>query len=230
MKKHGFTLAEVLITLGIIGVVAALVMPSLMANYKKQETVTRLKKAYSALYQAYNLSQAQNGDAADWTNRRTTAADNEEFLNKYMFPYIKTVKICKGANVADCGFDDNKKYLDGSSPIFLNAATYGMAAVLADGVSIYFTSLGGPTYIVMLVDVNGNKPPNIVGKDIFCMNFFYNGVNGFVMLGSQLTDRNQIVNGSDTSPTYGCNKGGEGVYCGGLIQYDGWEIAPDYPW
>jgi len=65
-KKNAFTLAEVLITLGIIGVVAALTMPSLITNYQKKQTVVRLQKAYSALSQAVKLSQAQNGDVQDW--------------------------------------------------------------------------------------------------------------------------------------------------------------------
>lgn len=64
--KKGFTLAEVLITLGIIGVVAALTMPVLMANYKKQQTVTQLKKVYSALQQSVQISQVKYGDIVDW--------------------------------------------------------------------------------------------------------------------------------------------------------------------
>ncbi len=54
MKNYsGFTLAEVLITLGIIGVVAALTMPSVINNYKEKETIAKLKKTYSVLSQAY---------------------------------------------------------------------------------------------------------------------------------------------------------------------------------
>lgn len=44
LKKFGFTLAEVLITLGVIGVVAALTLPSVVANYQKQKTVSFVKK------------------------------------------------------------------------------------------------------------------------------------------------------------------------------------------
>ena len=51
-NKHAFTLAEVLITLGIIGVVAAFTLPNLIANYKKNSTVEQLKVAYSTLNQA----------------------------------------------------------------------------------------------------------------------------------------------------------------------------------
>ena len=54
--KKAFTLAEVLITLGIIGIVAAMTLPSLIANYQKKVTVNRLKQAYSMINQALLLA------------------------------------------------------------------------------------------------------------------------------------------------------------------------------
>ena len=66
-KKLAFTLAEVLITLGIIGVVAALTLPALISNYKKQETTARLKKFYSTMSQAIILSENDNGSSKEWT-------------------------------------------------------------------------------------------------------------------------------------------------------------------
>ena len=66
MKNNGFTLAEVLITLGIIGVVAALTMPALIGNYKRQQTIQQLKKVYSVLGQAYNRAVADYGDGTEW--------------------------------------------------------------------------------------------------------------------------------------------------------------------
>ena len=56
-KKVAFTLAEVLITLGIIGVVAALTIPNVVSNYKKKVVETRLAKLYSVLNQAVELSE-----------------------------------------------------------------------------------------------------------------------------------------------------------------------------
>ena len=56
-KEHAFTLAEVLITLGIIGIVAALTMPMLLSNYRKQVVETRLAKFYSAMNQAIQQSE-----------------------------------------------------------------------------------------------------------------------------------------------------------------------------
>lgn len=60
--KFGFTLAEVLITLGIIGVVAALTIPNLLAHYQKQQTVIKLKKIYSNLQQSIRMATEEYGD------------------------------------------------------------------------------------------------------------------------------------------------------------------------
>lgn len=59
----GFTLAEVLITLGVIGIVAALTLPTIMQHYKKQEATARLKKFVSTMEQAIMLSELDNGPA-----------------------------------------------------------------------------------------------------------------------------------------------------------------------
>ena len=61
-RKIAFTLAEVLITLGIIGVVAAMTMPALIGNYQKKQTVSALQKAYTTLAQAVKLSELSNGE------------------------------------------------------------------------------------------------------------------------------------------------------------------------
>ena len=62
-KNIAFTLAELLITLGIIGVVAALTMPSLIVKHRKQVVVEKLKKTSSALLQAYNMAKLDYGDS-----------------------------------------------------------------------------------------------------------------------------------------------------------------------
>ena len=64
-SKAAFTLAEVLITLGIIGVVAAMTIPSIVAKYQKMVTATRVKAFYSKINQAYTMSYAFNGDTVD---------------------------------------------------------------------------------------------------------------------------------------------------------------------
>lgn len=66
LKKAAFTLAEVLITLGIIGVVAAMTLPSLIQNYHEKQRVTQLKKAYSVMQNAFLMAQEEYGDVTDW--------------------------------------------------------------------------------------------------------------------------------------------------------------------
>ena len=65
MKRNGFTLAEVLITLGIIGVVAAMTIPTLMTKYQKHKTETQLVKFYSMMNQTLRMSVAENGDRSE---------------------------------------------------------------------------------------------------------------------------------------------------------------------
>lgn len=62
IRQKGFTLAEVLITLGIIGIVAAMTMPTLIGKYQKKQTAVQLKKVYTEMSQAVALSELDNGD------------------------------------------------------------------------------------------------------------------------------------------------------------------------
>ena len=96
-----FTLAEVLITLGIIGVVAALTIPALIANHKKTAVETRLKKFYSVMNQAITQSELENGDKSTWNidmsvdKDNNDVSDNLEWYNKYLAKYLKTTKVEK---------------------------------------------------------------------------------------------------------------------------------------
>ena len=78
-SKAAFTLAEVLITMGIIGVVAAMTLPTLIAKYQEKVTVTKLKKAYSVLNSAYKMAVVQHGTIDQWGLTTTsTGSTNDE--------------------------------------------------------------------------------------------------------------------------------------------------------
>ncbi len=80
MKKLGFTLAETLITLGIIGVVSALTIPSLIAKHQEKTRIIKLKKIYSQLQNAFNLAVYENGPLETWGMKKTyNAIDNEHY-------------------------------------------------------------------------------------------------------------------------------------------------------
>ncbi len=92
--SKGFTLAEVLITLGIIGVVAAMTIPNLITSYNKKITETRLEKFYSIFNQAIRLSVAENGDTDTWDDywQALDSKDQIEVENgfdTYLKPYMQ---------------------------------------------------------------------------------------------------------------------------------------------
>ena len=104
-KNFGFTLAEVLITLGIIGVVAAMTIPNLISNHRKNIVETRMAKFYSVINQAIRRSEADNGPVAHWDKLilddikdenneiigKTT--NTKEWFNKYLKPYLNVKKF-----------------------------------------------------------------------------------------------------------------------------------------
>ncbi len=102
-KKSAFTLAEVLITLGIIGVVAALTIPTLVQNYRQHVVETRLQKFYTTFNQAITMAEAQYGDKKEWYwdasgveldkdgNPIEATSKVDQWFNKYLSQFI-TIK------------------------------------------------------------------------------------------------------------------------------------------
>src|SRR5574344_2338759 len=136
LKKSAFTLAEVLITLGIIGVVAALTIPTLMSNYKKSVVETRLLKFYSSINQAIALSEIDNGPREDWDSLAdmfcTDADENGEckvsknlaWYNKYLAKYLKTTNVTTKDQTGKSTYDNVFVYFpDGS--VLRNIASNG---------------------------------------------------------------------------------------------------------
>ena len=191
-KRTAFTLAEVLITLGIIGIVAALTLPVIISDVKNSQLEAGLKKAYSVLGQALNMYQAENGErivAGDATNRR--------MIKSYLMQYIKSAKDCgfggsdnkEGLEKAclpnnykgiDGDFNGSAKYetYNGKSSIALDYFDDGQF-VTPDGMLILIENSGGQWFgdqVFISVDVNGyNKKPNRLGQDLFMFQIDKNG-------------------------------------------------------
>ena len=123
-KKAAFTLAEVLITLGIIGVVAAMTLPVLLSDTKEVEFTTRAKKAYSQILQAIKIYEAQNGTPGDFRtlfeakNQTANSAQLAEDFSKY----FKGAVVCKTRNDTGCGRFFYK--IEYATPVVDNEGTY----------------------------------------------------------------------------------------------------------
>ena len=242
-RKRAFTLAEVLITLGIIGVVAALTIPTLINNYNKKQTLSKLKQSYSILSQALTMAQVKDGDPTTWevAGIYGTPTDdpnfNKEdvitkFATKYLIPYIKVSKDYGYTSLSRINYDGYYTPLSGTKSS--SAGSYGYIILLSNNVLIR-NGLGDACVdryddgtcrsreyrnISFLVDINGFSKPNTIGKDIFSMQF-------------NIPDKQfkfHNYGASRLSTLNSCKTDDGSQYCGQLIYLDGWQIKDDYPW
>lgn len=178
-SKIAFTLAEVLITLGIIGVVAAMTIPSLIQSYKEKATVTAVKQSYSIFAQALKMVTIDNPDLSALTDSSLSAKENSQIMFKEISKHIKKVKSCD----VDKKCMGNTYYLNLNNEKVSNWDTYNnlVTGVLANGTSFWILNLpasisGEETYAGQIgIDINGNKRPNKFGVDFFWFTFNKNG-------------------------------------------------------
>ena len=244
IRRAAFTLAEVLITLGIIGVVAAMTIPSLINNYQKKQTVTKLKQTYSIISQALTMAQAEHGDSTTWELAGiygTPTGDSnfsskealETFVKKYFVPYLKVSKDYGYTTRNAIKYDGPKLPTDGNLTSGANSYKYFLQLPSNVLISISIgtsgcsegTSVADGTCVDkylnpdFIVDINGFQGPNKLGKDVFVMTF---------NLHSRIFEFYKYESNKQ-SALKNC-KSGTFYTCGYFILLDGWEIKEDYPW
>ena len=158
--KMGFTLAEILVTIGIIGVVAAVSMPSLIANVQKNTYVTQFHKAYSDIS---NVMVKYMSDEKVESLKEAGLSNNS--FSTFFNNYFNVVKKCD--NFTDC-FSDSYTYLDGAQLSLSGTGYYSV--LLESGAAIGLKSTSTPSLpYVLIIDVNGQKAPNRVARDLFAI-------------------------------------------------------------
>lgn len=213
MKNFGFTLAEVLITLGVIGLVAAITIPSIIQHYQKQQTISQLKKVYTVLNQAFKMAEVDNGSFETWD--AYTNANRVEYINKYFKPYLKVIKVCN--DYIECGYSKNKPWVKPILKTPIGHEIMSNSLILSDGTYLNFHSSSYP----IVVDLNGAKNPNQLSRDVFIFSIDKSGIKpyGNYSNGSYYYCSKNSVNVNDN-----------GQLCAAKIISDGWKIADDYPW
>ena len=213
-KKAAFTLAEVLITLGIIGIVAAMTMPMLIAKYQKLVVETKLQVFYAQINDAFRRAHADyDGTFDDWVIKDKNYSYNEikAFLETYLLPYVKYTKI------KQC----NNKW----GQIFA---------------CVYFVN---GTLMRMSIDNNGGDivfHPNAKNeynpREKFAFQMVKKKTQGSKAYNSVEFIKPYVLdwNGNRESlktGQWGCYKGCDNcAYCTKWIQINGWKIPDDYPW
>ena len=189
LKNFGFTLAEVLISLAIIGVVAALTIPSLVQKYQEKAWVTGAKKFYSVMNQAVQMAVLEHGTPDQWG---FTPEDSTPMLT-YVMPYLKHAKFCgqDGTDICHPGklYRRNGIILD---PVDIfngdNSSEKRSGLQLGDGMIVGVMVMGAADCLSVrgtgnaanlcgeyMVDINGAASPNTYGKDIFIFNLTKGG-------------------------------------------------------
>lgn len=217
--KKGFTLAEVLITLGIIGIVAAMTMPVLIAAHRKHVVVTKLEKVYSVFNQAVRTSIVEHGDVTEWVidcgnsnDVKCTTEEALEWFNEYIGKYLQITDITKR--------DDNKGFY-----VFLNDGTILDIANFIHDINFYLNkkAIENPKqginsfYFrfqpVLAPDLDKDKNKYSVKSTFEPYAWNWDGT------------REGLLNPSNVMACGGRYNN----YCGKLIQYEGWKIPDDYP-
>ena len=169
-RRVAFTLAEILITLGIIGVVAAFTIPTLMFQYQKKSLETQFKAAYSLINQAILMVKQETGSNSLYNDYVVYSPEKDyykrdEFIKEF-YKHVHATNEVVPNNIQYSIYSDGhvKRYADNTSFSFERPDT-----VLANGMTMNVNigaSLDGK-YIGFYVDINGVKPPNRMGHDLF---------------------------------------------------------------
>ena len=231
--KSGFTLAEVLITLAIIGIVAALTIPTLVSNSQKTQYVTGLKKAYSQWSQALQKIAVDEGTPGDLKTFFDATEGDTQAMGDKLVSYFKIAKNC-GTTQKGCWADTISFKIDGSNPQSGKDYTGDYYRfVTADGMAVSFYypykacsgSFDLTTNICMsafYIDVNGPKKPNVYGRDIFQFKIINDHGPAIYPIGGQNMLDWIKSNGCSFGYNGATNKDGE--YCAGRVIGEGWQM------
>ena len=245
-QKHkkinfAFSMAEILIALSIIAVLASITIPGLIKNADKEKTITKLKSTYLDINEAIKLSEIENGDISKWNKNIVIS----QYFDYYIAPYLKTIntEVSTITNTSYKQISGNyESTVNGFSQLRPNETIKKYN--LQSGAQI-FVSNSLNDAVIIFIDINGNGNPNQFGKDVFMyqINYLvdskgiklipygYISTDEFSVVPSMQPTREFLKTGNADTKKYECNNNnGRGLFCSALIMRDNWKIKSDYPW
>ena len=208
--KNAFTMAEILITLGVIGIVAALTIPGLIANHRKKVVTTRMQKFYSVMNQSIKLAEVENGDAVNWLPQKVES--NSRIFENWYLMYL------------DKHITSTSKFRDTT-----NTTHYNVAFSDGTGFNAYSPSstddvTSARAYVFYCLDFKNCEAESYDGKNTFLFTLCSDGKFVASSCKSSSQTRQELLWGCKNSKAHLRHS------CAALIQHDGWEIKKDYPW
>lgn len=240
-KFYGFTLSECLIALAIVGIISALTIPGVVANYQKQTYVTSLKKAYTDLQQNLTVMQTENYRNKGLYNSKLHLKNSSDSISSTAGEFLRTYyKINK-----DCGTDTQPCFADAYGSINNNkdesfSCSNGYSALLSNGFAICMIPatksikhmMGSATKpgfdleiknpVTVFLDTNGPSLPNIGGRDMFKFNIYEDFSIDvippeLIQNATAETERNSLYSSN-------CLTSSTGEGCFGKILNDNWNM------
>lgn len=223
-QKKAFTLAEVLITLGVIGIVAAMTIPTLISNYRKRQIETQLKASISTIQQAIEFAEYEDisyNKVADGSD-----AAIKEWYDSFLGKHLKVEQLCINRNPKGCwhqvknfnGINYGDSEGIGNNIIGLTTAkglSVNIDGYNATDITNAFGVNTNDTGLVFFFDANGKTKPNILGKDVYIMVWTE---KGFIPAGADKTKSEIETECYQT-----------GRFCLNIVKEQGWTI-PDKLW
>ena len=213
-----FTLAEVLITIVIIGVVAAITIPNISADHRKKQLEARLLKFYSTMQRAIRLSEAYNGTKDTWDELGSGFVTDDDgntqsaalsWYNKYLKNYLVVMDV-KAAYSGKLMI----YFTDGSLALFSSASILFVPAAKD------FLDWDEETFS------NNDNLRKISGRRMFT--FYFDSDYGVEPYTYNWDGERETL---FTNSKLGCNRNATNhqAYCTQLIKLNGWKIPDDYP-
>ena len=199
--KNAFTLAEVLITLGIIGIVAAMTLPSLVNNHKEKELITHTKKLYSNIQNAVILGQKDLGVIGDNSVLFDVTQSHAQAAHKFA-KYFNGAKVCESKSQKGCSqYYYSVKYAtkktSGGDDTTIGASLTGPKIILNDGSIIQVTQYTSCRRVQendCVQDANGN-----------CVKDEYGNTTNKTTIHTNCADLHIDVNGTKLPNQYGAD-------------------------
>jgi prepilin-type N-terminal cleavage/methylation domain-containing protein len=169
--KIAFTLAEVLITIAIVGVVAAITIPSLLNKYYEKQTLNRLKHFQSEFAQAMRMAEEESGDMEGWFTDFNNEIKDAQEVATYLKPFFKLALDCGQTDTRnDCVPNLYYKEKNGNGRENYVIKNYYKVKLL-NGSSVWWAYNHGEKLLHVYIDTNGTKSPNTWGKDFFMFEY-----------------------------------------------------------
>lgn len=233
-KKHGFTLAEVLISICIIGIIASITLPSLKSNIDKSTWAQGLKTTMSVINNGF--TQMMAADEVDdirettlWYDyvkanvNKSTKQDTKDSIKNELNKFFKVDKMSDGVPVTVYNLQGGKSTgMDSTIRFYLaNSSTINVEFLKPTFTSSCSKTFCSPAANIF-IDVNGDKRPNTFGKDIFR---FYLAENGRLYgYGSEAVYEYSSGFAKWQTACAGKDPKGDGYACTGRVIDEGFQI------